>query len=158
MIFGFNLVIFVAALTSSCWDCCNRSFYRVCLAEWKREGVGVQTKLFLIITYSLQWPKCLCHCTAQYVVGQAGLKAARRSLQDGGRVNITICIIVFNNWLEKGHWHWTDTLQLHFLFCFAFCFRDCYRYLSLFFSPPSFSFFKLWLPGWALSLEGPLEE
>lgn len=64
----------------------------------------MQTKLFLIITYSLRCPKSLCHslyCTmhskTSWVEGSKEIIAGWRES------NIIFCIIIFNNQLEKGH-------------------------------------------------------
>lgn len=140
--FGFKSVPFVAALTYSCWDCCNRSFCHVCHPEWKREGGGMQSKLFLIVTCGLWCPERLCHCLYCPIRSKTSWVEGSQVIVAGWRErNITICLIIFNNRLEKGHWHWTDILQLHFCFALHSVFVTVTGNSAFFFSPPSVSVF-----------------
>lgn len=64
----------------------------------------MQTKLFLIITYSLRCPKSLCHCLYCTMHSKTSWVEGSEEIIAGWREsNITICIIIFNNQLEKGH-------------------------------------------------------
>lgn len=88
---------------------------------------------------------CTMHNKTSWVEGSEEIFAGWRES------NIIICIIIFNNQLEKGHWHWTDVLQLHFSFALHSVVVTVTDTSAFSFSPPSVSFFKLWLLGWSCS-------
>lgn len=123
----------------------------------KEREVGCKPNCSWLLPTAFGAPSvCVTVCTAQYIHSKTSWVEGSQEVIAGWREsNITICIIIFNNQLEKGHWHWTDILQLHFCFALRSVFVTVTDNSAFFFSPPSVSFFKLWLPGWALSPEGP---
>lgn len=64
----------------------------------------MQTKLFLIITYSLRCPERFCRCLYCTIHSETSwVEGSQEIIAEWRESNITICVIIFNNRLEKGH-------------------------------------------------------